>query len=834
MFKATLKSLLARKLRLVLSALAVLLGVAFVSGAFVLTDTLGKSFDKLFDNVNHNVAVDVRGTKTVGGGSDDRRDVPVSVVSTVRKVAGVAEVAPNVQGTAVLIDKNGKAQKSSGAPMLGLNWVDSDRLMPMQIKTGQPPRNADQIVLDAALAKDAHYKVGDTARVSTPKGTVAATVVGIGTYADGSQSLGGAQTVIFDTATAQKLLLTGGGYSDLRIAADKGMSQTELRDDIRKVLPGGVEAITGTKQADDQSKDIKTALGYFNTFLLVFAVVALFVGAFIIVNTFNILIAQRTRELALMRALGANRGQVNRSVLLEASIVGFIASVLGLAGGVGVAAGLRALVASGSDMPSAGLIIEARTVIVAFAVGIGVTIVAAMLPARRAGRVAPLAAMRDAATPDRSLNRQVIAGLVLLVAGGTGTGLGLAGTISLLLLGLSVMVGFIGITLLSPVFARPLVGALSAPFGKGPSAKLGRENSRRNPRRTAATAAALMVGIALVSAISVLGASLKTSTDKLVNQGVLANYVVLPDTGVDNAAADAARRTDGVSSVATMRTGQVRVGGKAVFATALSDGALGSALTLDRETGNVKKLGGDTILLSKSAAKARHASAGSTVGVTYPDGSKASLRVGGTFANGGIGGDYVLPSTALPHFKTQQWNGILIKADKGADGAALKKNLQTALKPYPTAEVKTRKELAGDAAKQIDQVLTIVNALLILSIIIAVLGVINTLALSVLERTRELGMLRAVGMSRRQVKRMVRVESIAISAFGGLLGVVVGTGLGVLLQRSLSDQGLSELSFPGRNLLIYFVASAIIGVVAAWIPARRATRLNVLRAIATD
>ncbi|HVX44634.1 MAG TPA: FtsX-like permease family protein [Mycobacteriales bacterium] len=835
MLRATLKSLFARKLRLLLSALAVLLGVTFVAGAFILTDTMGKGFDKLFDTVNANVAVDIRGHKTLGGKGDTRTEIPTSVLATAKNVPGVREAQPSISGTAILIAKDGKALTSSGAPTLGTNWIASTLLNPMHLTSGKPPTSADQIVIDAGLAKDADYQVGDAAKVNTPSGTVDVHISGIGEYSNGSESLAGSRVVAFDTATAKRLLVADRGYTEVQLAADKGVSQTELRDRVAKVLPAGAQAITGDKLNDENSKDIKKVLGYFNTFLLVFAAVALFVGAFIIVNTFNILIAQRTRELALMRALGASRQQVNRSVLLEATLIGLIASLLGLAAGVGVAVGLQQLFASqGTKLPDSGIVIAARTIIATFVVGIGVTVAAAMLPARRAGKVPPLAAMRDAATPDRPMHRQVVIGGVLFVIGGVGVGLGLAGTVSLLLLGLSVLVGFIGIALLSPLLSRPAASLLAAPFSRRVPGKLGRENSRRNPRRTAATAAALMVGISLVSAVSVLGASLKKSTDAIVNQGLIADYAVVPQNGVDTAAAEAARKTDGVADVSTMQNGQVRIGNKVSYVSAYSPGTIGTTLDFEPESGDVGDISGNQMLVSKSTAKDRHWHVGTTVRAQYPDGTSGKLTVTGIYQDSQLLGGFAVSQSVGAHFNQHQLSGFFIKADDGRAGAKLQSALDKALKPYPTADVKSRKDLQSDIANGIDQVIMIVNILLVLSIIIAVLGIINTLALSVLERTRELGLLRAIGMSRRQVKRMIRIESVVISVFGGLLGLIVGSGLGLLLQRSFADDGLSKFAFPGGQLVLFLALSAVAGIVAAWVPARRAAKLDVLTAIATD
>lgn len=834
MLRATLKSVLDRKLRLLLSALAVLLGVAFTSGAFVMTDSMSKAFDGLFGTINEHVAVDVRGEKALGGEGDTRREIPDSLLQQVDQVDGVAEAQPVISADAVIVDKDGDVVSGSdGPPSIGTNWVDSQRLNPLEITDGAPPAGPDQIAIDSELAKDAGYGVGDKAPVGTPGGTKTFTIAGITQYtAEGKGSLGGERLILFDTPTAEQLLVGGRGLSEIQVAADDGVSQTELRDRIREVLPAGAEAITGDALADEQADDVQEGLSFFQTFLLVFAAVALFVGAFIIVNTFNILIAQRTRELALLRALGASRRQVNRSVLVEAVLIGVIASVLGLGAGLGVAVGLQSLF--GDNLPSGDLIISSRTVIASFVVGVGVTVLASLLPARRASRVSPLEAMREAATPDRPMHRQVVVGVAMLVLGGVGTVLGLWGDLPLLVLGLSVLVLFLAIALLSPVLSRPIAGLLAKPFSHRAPGLLGRENARRNPRRTAATAAALMVGLALVSGVTVLGASLKTSTESLINQGIAADFVLSPETGVDPGAVEAARNTDGVGTVTGMQFAETSIDGKRTFVGTVSNKALGTTLSLEPKEGTVDTIAADAVLISQNAANSRDLAVGDQLPVEYPDGTTTELTVSGVYATNEVLGSYLLPDSADQHLNRTQYDMVLISVAGGASVGTVQDNLETALKAYPTISVDTRADVVGDVTEMIDQILTVVYALLVLSVVIAVLGIVNTLALSVLERTRELGLLRAVGMSRRQVKRMVRIESVVVSLFGGLLGVGVGIGLGVLLQQALAEDGLTKLSVPVSQLLLFLVLAAIAGVLAAWVPARRASRLNVLQAIATE
>ena len=599
------------------------------------------------------------------------------------------------------------------------------------------------------------------------------------------------------------------------------------------MLPAGAEAITGEAYTDEQAGDVKDGLAFFNVFLLIFAAIALFVGAFIIFNTFSMLVAQRTRELALMRALGASRRQVTRSVLLEAVVVGLISSVLGLAAGVGVAKLLTAVFgAVGAQFPSGPTVIALRTVVVSFVVGVLVTSLAALLPARRASRVPPIAAMRDAATPDRSLTRQTVAGAVFLLAGAGAMAGGLRGS-GLWLLGLGVLVAFIGVTMLSPLISRPVAGAIGTVFARSMPGRLGRQNAVRNPRRTASTAAALMVGLALISAVSVLGASLKSSAGKIVNGAVTADMLLnVQGPGFPDAVIDAAGRTPGVAAAVPVKGDGAIVGGRTVFVTALMPDAIGPQVSLARTSGSTR-LGPDTLLMGEKAARDRGLRVGDRVPVRYAQGS-ATLTLGGTYATNQLVGDYLVSTAQAGRFSSQRNLAGLVSFSDGVSEDQVRPALEKAVAAYPNVEVQNRAEFVGEAEDQVNQVVTLISILLLLSVIIAILGVVNTLALSVIERTRELGLLRAIGMSRRQVRRMVRVESVVISVFGGLLGLLVGAVFGVALQRALVDQGVTELTFPVATLLIYLVVAAAAGVAAAWLPARRASRLDVLTAVATD
>lgn len=836
MLRATFRSLLARKLRLLLSATAIVLGVSFVAGALTLTDTLGKVFDNLFTDVSAKTSVVVRGTKVFEGGSHgdaQRLPVPVKLLSALRSVDGVAGATGDVSGYAALLDRKGKVVGTSGAPVLGVNYDANPATSGFTLRAGRAPVGPTDVALDATTAKESSFAPGDPVTVLLRSGRRTLTVSGVFGFGK-NDNLAGAKIIAFGQAIAEEELGRPGEYDVVRLAAVKGVSDTALRDRVRALLPRGTEAVTGQESASETSKQIKDALGFFNVFLLVFAAVALFVGAFLIFNTFNILVAQRQRELALLRALGASRGQVTRSVLVEGLVVGLLASAIGLGAGVGVAAGLRALISSfGGALPSGPLIVTTRTVIAAFAVGILVTLLASLLPARRASAVPPIAAMRDAAIPESSLRRSLVIGSVLLLLGVLLVAKGLTGNLPLL--GVGALLSFLGVAGLSPLLSRPASRLLGWPLARGVPGKLGQRNAMRNPRRTASTAAALMIGLALVSAVSVLGASTKASVVKIVEGAVGADLVVQQKgfaRGFSPTVTQSVRSAQGVARVDVLRFEQAKVGKAVTFVTAVPAESIGRTITLTRKAGDLS-LSPTTLLLSDKEAKARALRPGDSVQVTFGRGSTQTLRVAGTYLANQLVGPYLLDQSASQQFTNRLDSVLLVEARKGVSAEQVRASVDRVVAAEPTVEVLNRAEFTKSTTSQIDTVTTIITILLGLSILIAVLGIVNTLALAVIERTHELGLLRAVGLSRRQTRRMVTVEAVIVSVFGALLGLGVGSVFGIAFQRALADQGIDQLSFPAGRLVVFVVVAGLAGVLAALLPARRAARLDVLRAIAT-
>ncbi|MEP6852438.1 MAG: FtsX-like permease family protein [bacterium] len=834
MRRVSVRNLAAHKVRLALTVLSVVLGTAFVAGSFVFTDTLKHTFDGLFADTAK--GVDVRVTNT----QDNSSGVPLTEIDTIRAVQGVRRVETSIGGLVVLLNQNGKAVQGGGAPSEGSAFTPPAQALGDgdEITTGRAPATAGEIALNPGAVKLAKLSVGDRTRVIVPTaGIKEVTLVGV--YKTEIDT-GGYVGVLFTRAEASALYTDGKHVSAIGVAGD-GTSQTVLQQRTQDVLPG-YKVETGDQVRADTKNDIDKALSFVNYFLLAFGAIALLVGTFIIYNTFSMIVAQRVRELALLRAIGASRRQVSRSVLLEASLVGLIGSAIGIAAGVGLAYGLRALLnAANFGLPTGALSLKPRTIIVALLVGVVVTLFSAYAPARRASRTPPVAAMREEfASIGTSLRRRTIAALVLtvvgvaaLVAGAVAdSGGGAAG-----LVGLGALALIFAVLLGAPALSRPVVGALGAvltrPFGS--VGRLARTNAVRNPRRTAATAFALTLGLMLVSAIAVFGQSAKRTVNALVDNDVTADYILQgPNSiGVPAGAAAAAATVANVASVVTLHPVAVKVNGKDLNGTGV-DGRLADVQKLTMLSG-VNELQGNDIIVSKTTASDRGWSVGSTVALRTPDATTLTARVVGIYEDDNLAGPFqtsgefyrqVMPARVRADFV------VLVKATPGADLKAMRTDLENVTAPQLVVQVLDREQFKGSVASQIDQLLAILYALLALAIVIAILGIINTLALSVVERRREIGMLRAVGMMRPQVRRTIYLESALIALFGAVVGVALGLVFGALFVHTLRDQGLSAIAVPWGQAGLFLVISGVIGVLAALWPAVRAARTPPLAAIA--
>jgi putative ABC transport system permease protein len=839
MLRASLRSLLSRKLRLFLSVLAVELGVAFVSGTFVLTDTLKSTFTSLFSNAYSHVDAAVQSKAAFNqNGQADREPLSASVLPTVRAVPGVAEATGTANGYAQLVGKDGKPIHNGGAPAIGISWTNSS-LQPVKLLSGAAPVGGFQVAVDEKVAKQHHLAVGDHVKVLLAGPSRNVTITGIFRFSSGG-SLAGATLTAFDLPTAQQVYDLQGKYDTILAKAASGVSQTELIQRIGHALPKSAEVLTGQAFADQQSSQITDNLSFFNTFLLVIGFVALFVAAFIIANTFQMLVAQRVRELALMRAVGASRGQVNRSVQFEAFAVGLFGSTVGLLLGVLLAVGLKAVLGLfGADIPSNGLVFKPRTALVAYAIGIIVTMAAAWGPARKASRVPPVAAMRESwVEPQKSLRNKTLIGAGVLVIGAVLLALGLGGG-GIALVGIGALLVFRGVASLSPVLSGPVVRLLGRPLARlyGVTGKLAEENALRNPRRTSATASALMIGLALVAAFAVMGDSLKTSFHAIFRSGLTADYVLQPDQqsapGFSTSVASTLKTTPGVTAVAGITGGPAEVQGSVKSLEAIDPVALPQVLDMKTLSGNLASIGQDNIAISKTVADDKNYKVGQVLNVRFAKTGVQHMQVGAIYKKNQLAGDYLISRDFAHRNFTQSLDFVVLANTKGGVSPAAQANIKHAVSAFPNVKVQTQAEYLKDADKQIDQILSLIIVLLLLAIVIALLGIVNTLALSIVERTREIGLLRAVGMSRKQLRRSIRLEAGIIATYGAILGVFVGIGYGWALVRALRSQGIENFSVPIGMLVIALILAAIAGTLAAVWPARRAAKLDVLEAIAT-
>ncbi len=848
MLRASWKSLLARKLRLLMSTFAIVLGVAFVAGSLVFTDTLGRAFTTIMAGSVGDVVVRPAGAGSVSDGNTlSTKTLPASLTTQLASVEGAARADGNVTSYGIfVIDKLGKVVGGQGAPGIAANYGNAPAghgLDGLSISSGRAPAKAGEITLDPQTAERTGYKVGDIVPLVTSgaQPSVKATMVGVVRFGGGGMA--GASLTLFDTHTAQQLFQGGKDvYSDIWVTAKDGVSQAQLRDRVQATLPAGLEAVTGDKAADEAASEINKQVGFVSTFLLVFAAISLVVGSFLIINTFSILVAQRSRELALFRALGASRRQVSRSVLFEALVMGFVGSTVGLGLGFALALGIKALFALiGLDLSGSPLVFQPRTAVAAYLVGMLVTAFAAYLPGRRASRISPIEALRDdVAMPEASIRRRTMVGTGMNAAGAAAMGVGLFTDISgaMYYIGGGILFVVLGVALASPVIGRPVVAFVGIFYRRmfGPVGRLAEQNAARNPRRTAATASALMIGLTLVSMMAVFGQSAKASIDKTIGESVSADYVVSNAIGMSfsPAISDQVEQVPGVDAVARFRYTAAKVGGDSALVGGIEPAAFAKAMDVTMDSGKIGDLVGQTVLVERDRAKDLGLSVGDSVKMSIA-GTEARYPVVGIFMGlPAIGTRYLTSLDVATASLAPADNLAYVVRSPGANAASVRAGIDSVIADLPTITLKDQAEFAAEQRAPIDEMLMLIYALLGLAVVIAVLGIINTLALSVIERTREVGLLRAVGLSRRQLRTMVRLESMVISLLGAVLGVGLGLVFGIALQRSQADSGIEALSIPGGQLLLFVALAALVGVLAAVWPARRAARLDVLRAITTD
>lgn len=877
MLQVTLKNLLAKKFRLVLTSLAVVLGVAFMSGTFVLTDTLGSVFDNLFATTTKGVDAVVRGRepfKAQGRGNPNatRPPVPDTLVPLVRRTPGVANVQGTLTRYALVQDRNGQAIQNQ-APALGLTWypaaTEVNRSLSLVTRwkaaRSTQPVAPDEVALDVQTASDGGYRIGDHVRIAfatTPPRVFR--LSGVFQFGGSSKGTAGATLAAFTPATAQQVLNAPGQqgtWDQIDVRATKGLSETAIRDRLNATLrQAGLrnqyEAITGTKLAQEQSNNVKSNLSFFNTFLLIFALVALFVGAFIIYNTFSITVAQRARELGLLRALGASGGQVVRSVAAEAFVVGLLSSVLGLGIGILLVSPLKGLLSAfGISLPSGPLQVQARTVIVALVAGTLVTFVSAIAPARRAARVAPIAALRDQASAPTSGRRRYVWGFGFTILGVAALLYGLFGGAgnAAITVGVAAALVFLGVAMISPLVARPVARALTYPAERRHSVTgvLAQQNAMRNPRRTASTAAALMIGLALVSLISIFGASAKASFSDAIDNQTRADFILSPKTfqPFSATAAQAARAgfaqiSRKPATVVELRSGTALVGGQASGISGMSPD-FQKVFNVPVRSFNPRAFATNGVLIWKDVVGQhqcgvdQHSAcrAGSTLVVRFPEGAAQTLPIVGVITDRkalATNDDYLISLTGWEQrFPQTLDNFVVILKPSDVSTAQAQRVVDNVAREIGGIKAENQAQYKASQVAQFNQILGLMYVLLLFAVFIALIGIVNTLALSIYERTREIGLLRAVGMTRVQLRRMIRFEAVVVAVFGSLLGLVIGVGFGAAIVQAIRNQGIG-LQIPVVQLVLFVVLSAFAGLLAGWLPARRAARLDVLLAINTE
>ncbi|MFI2415273.1 ABC transporter permease [Streptomyces sp. NPDC018947] len=842
MFRTALRNVFAHKARLLMTVLAVMLGVAFVSGTLVFTNTISDALQnssaKGFDHVD--VAVKAKYQDAEGDKVGEVPELTQAELDASAKVPGAASAVGVVRGFTAVADKDGDLI-GDGWSTEGANyWGAEDPRYPLV--DGHAPKGEGEILIDSKTAERTGYKVGDRVRMSVDGPVLTPKVVGVFTTDDGSVAAGGSLT-LFDTATAQHLFGKKGTYDEIDVAAKDGVTEAALKAQLDKALPKGlVETTTAKELADEQAEMITASMSGMRQGLLVFAGIALFVGTFIIANTFTMLVAQRTKELALMRAVGASRRQVTRSVLIEAFLVGVVAAVAGLLAGIGIGAGMRSLVGSlGALVPDGPLVISPGTVGAALAVGVLVTMLAAWLPGRRAAKIPPVAAMSSVhatATTKSLVLRNTLgalfsaAGIAVVLAATT-----MGGSDGQAPMGVGAVLLIIGVFILTPLLSRPLI-ATAAPVLRlfGVSGRLARQNSVRNPRRTAATASALMIGLTLITGMTVMAGSLQKSIDKMASASIKADYVVSmangnplsPDVG------EKLREADGVTAISPLRNSASRIDGDTEYLTGVTGSTIGELTDLPVEDGAFE-VAGTKVVVDTDTAKDRGWKAGSRFWTTYEDGEKQQLTVAGVYEGNDMIRGIMLDNAVLaPHLTDPVDMQVMVKTADGASQSA-KDGLEKALGTNPAIKIQDKKDISSEIAKMFTLILNMLYGLLAMAVIVAVLGVINTLAMSVFERSQEIGMLRAIGLDRGGIKRMVRLESLVISLFGGVLGIGLGVFFGWAAGELMgSTMATYELVLPWGRMAVFLLLAAVVGVLAALWPARRAARLNMLQAIKAE
>lgn len=845
MFRIALKGILGRKARLVLTAVAVILGTSFLSGTYIFSDTLNRTFNNLFEDVFKNIDAFVRSSQVIEAdfGNEERERIPLSLVDEVRKVSGVGEAEGNVQAFARIIGSDGKPLGSDGfgPPTFGAS-ISTFAGETWSITDGRLPTNNTEVAVDEASYKDGKFTLGDKVKVVAAAGSREFTLVGVAGYGD-VRSPGGSTFALFDINTATEFLTKPGYVDAILVTGDGSISETELARRISDSLPATsmTETLTGAQITKETQDQIGQALSFFSILLSVFSYIALGVGAFVIYNVFSISAAQRQRENALLRALGASKRQVTATMLIEAIVVGVLGSAIGLFAGLGLSKGLTSVLnAAGIDVPDTALVFATRTIVVVLLVGSLVTLFSAILPARRAGRVPPLAAMRDTILDTAgSIRKRVMIGLAFALAGAAILVAVIAGADNVLL-GVAILLVFIGVLIIGPAVARPVSLFIGRPAARmsGITGSMARQNAARNPKRTSRTAAPVLIGVALVTAVTALAASIGTEIRDVFGRQFTGDFAITSDSpgfgGFAPSLADQVNTLPEVQQASGIGFALAKVGGKGNFLTVINPQTIEGIFDLDVVQGAETALTANSVLVSEKYATKKGLSLGSIVPVELTDGTIRDLSVVGVYRRDELAGRFTVSRDLFAESTVSRFDfAVYVLKKDGVSDDALRTSLVSLAKEYGTGKVQSKKEFIDERAARVNQLLGLIYGLLALSIIIATVGIVITLLLSIYERRRELGLLRAVGMTRGQVRVTVFWESIITSLLGAVMGIVLGLGLGWVIVFALRDQGITTFSVPVSGTISIIVLSFIIGVLAAAYPARRATRVDVLEALTT-
>ena len=844
MLGLSLRMTLARKGRLVLTSLAIILGTGFLSGTLIFSDTLNKTFDRLFADVFRDVDAYVRSSQfvEVGFGGEQRAQTPITALETVLAVDGVDDATGDIQAFARIIAKDGTPMGSeNGPPTFG--GIATESLAGLwTIEEGRLPVGPTEMVMDKATAKNADYAIGDRVRVTAQSGSRTFTLVGIANYGDVS-SPGGATFALFDQPTASEFLLREGYVDAFLVKGDGTLSDEDLAARITASLDPTLklETLTGAQITQETQDQIGQVLSFLTIFLTAFSLIALGIGCFVIYNVFSITIAQRLRENALLRAIGASKRQVSTSMFVEAGVIGVIGSFLGFASGIGLSQALSALLnAFGVEIPTKGLSVSVSTLVITVLVGTIVTLVSAIFPALRAGRVPPLAALRDTALEvvDQR-GRRVLIGVVVSALGALGITLTALGR-SNNFLGFGILFVFAGVIIIGPAISKPVALALGRPIERwrGVTGGMARQNAARNPKRTARTAAPVLIGVALVTAFTAFAASLRAEIRDTIGSSFRGDYALSVDSqgfgGIPLTVTDQIAALPAVQQATGIGFVSVKFGEDSRFAVVIDPATTGGLYDFTMLEGRQDTLSPTGVLVSKTVATNKALSVGSNIPITLLDGDIVNAKVEGIFDGEGTFGNYVVNRKLFTDTSTPLFNNyVYIVKSPGADDEALESAVSAITTELGIGTLQSREEFIDAQAAQVNQILGLIYGLLTLSIFIAVVGIVITLLLSVFERTREIGLLRAVGMTRSQVRTTVRWESVITSLYGAVVGVILGIVMGAVLIGVLADGGLSAFRLPVTGTVVILVLSFIIGVLASIYPARRATKVNVMRAIAS-